>query len=330
VSEVNNLCEIHGLSISYTLQDRSRVRALENLNLVLRSGEAIGILGESGSGKSTLATAILRLLPAHARREQGTVSFRGRDLFAMPESELRAIRGREIALVFQDPAMVLNPVLTAGTQIAESIRAHFSMSASERRKRSLDLLGEVGFDRPEEICRAYPHQLSGGERQRVAIAQAISCRPALLIADEPTSKLDACLQSEIMALLRKIRGEHGLAILLITHDPTILAAFADRIAVMYTGRIIEVGPVAQVFRQPLHPYSEALVRIAKDTATSSWAATHSPLAAIDGESPDLARPPAGCRFHPRCPVRMDVCDSHAPKDFLIEPARLVNCFKYGE
>jgi oligopeptide/dipeptide ABC transporter ATP-binding protein len=330
VAEEKKLCEIRGLSISYILQDRVRIPALDNINLTIRNHEVIGILGESGSGKSTLAASILHLLPAHARREQGSILFQGRDLFSMSDSELRKIRGREISLIFQDPALALNPVMTVGSQIAEPMRAHLPLSAQERRARVLDLVAEVGFDRPQEIDRAYPHQLSGGERQRVAIAQAISCRPALLIADEPTSKLDAPLQAEIVALLRKIRHKHELAIVLITHDPTILAGLADRIAVMYAGRIIELGSAADLFRQPLHPYSEALVKIARDTVANFQSGTRAHLAVINGESPDPARLPAGCRFHPRCPIRMDVCDAHDPTSFLVEPARLVNCFKYGE
>jgi oligopeptide/dipeptide ABC transporter ATP-binding protein len=330
VAEEKTLCEVRGLSISYRLQHRARVPALDGLNLMVSNHEVIGILGESGSGKSTLAAAIPQLLPAHARREQGMVLFRGRDVCTMSDSELRKIRGHEISLIFQDPALALNPVMTIGSQIAEPMRTHLPLSASERKTRVLDLLSEVGFDRPREIARAYPHQLSGGERQRVAIGQAISCRPALLIADEPTSKLDAPLQAEIVALLRKIRREHELAILLITHDPTILAGFADRIAVMYAGRIIEVGSAPNFFRQPFHPYSETLVKIARETLDNFQSGTHSHIAVINGESPDPASFPTGCRFHPRCPVRMDICDAHDPAPFLVEPTRLVSCFKYGE
>jgi oligopeptide/dipeptide ABC transporter ATP-binding protein len=248
----------------------------------------------------------------------------------MSDSKLRKIRGREISLIFQDPALALNPVMTIGSQIAEPMRTHLSLSAPERRARVLDLLAEVGFDRPQEIGRAYPHQLSGGERQRVAIAQALSCRPPLLIADEPTSKLDVPLQAEIVALLRKIRRGHELAVVLITHDPTLLAGFADRIAVMYAGRIIELGSAPDLFRQPLHPYSEALVKLAREAVDNFQSGTRAHFSVINGESPDPARFPAGCRFHPRCPARMDVCDAHDPTPFLLEPARRVSCFKYGE
>jgi peptide/nickel transport system ATP-binding protein len=305
------------------------VRAVDDLSLAIREGEVVGILGESGCGKSTLANAILRLLPEHADCEQGAVLFGDRDLLAMSESKLRDIRGREISVVPQDPAVALNPVVNVGSQIAEVLRAHLPMRTTERRARVLELLSEVGFDRPAEIYTAYPHQLSGGQRQRVAIAQAISCKPALVIADEPTSKLDAPLQAEIISLLAKIRSEHGIAIVMISHDPAVFAGFADRVAVMYAGRIVEIGTTAQVFRDPLHPYTQALVQIAKSTiAPAPYARTR--FAAIEGDSPDPSRLPMGCRFHPRCPERMEICSQRYPQAFLPEPSRPVNCFKYGE
>lgn len=324
------LCEVRGLSVTYALQDGTQIRAVDDLSLAVRSVEVVGILGESGCGKSTLANAILRLLPGHATCERGAVLFRGRDLLRMSEANLRAIRGREISVIPQDPALTLNPVLNAGSQIAEVLRAHLPFGAIERRARVLELLGEVGFDQPEEIYGAYPHQLSGGQRQRVAIAQAISCKPALLIADEPTSKLDAPLQAEIIALLVRIRREHGIAIVMISHDPAVFAGFADRMAVMYAGRIVEIGTTAQIFRNPLHPYTQALVQIARAELGSAPWTGRMRFAAIDGESPDPSCLPAGCRFHPRCPDRMEVCKQRYPQAFLPEPSRPVNCFKYGE
>jgi len=323
------LCEVRGLSVTYALRDGKRIRAVDDLSLAIRNGEVVGILGESGCGKSTLANAILRLLPGHADSEQGTVLFRDCDLLSMSESKLREIRGREIAVVPQDPALALNPVMNAGSQIAEVLRAHLPLRGRERRARTLQLLSEVGFDRPEDIYGAYPHQLSGGQRQRVAIAQAISCRPALLIADEPTSKLDAPLQAEIIALLAHIRREHGISIVMISHDPAVFAGFADRVAVMYAGRIVEIGTTVQIFRQPLHPYTQALVQIAKSAVTAAPAARVR-FAAIEGDSPDPSTLPSGCRFHPRCPERMEICSQRCPQVFLPEPSRPVSCFKYGE
>jgi peptide/nickel transport system ATP-binding protein len=209
------------------------------------------------------------------------------------------------------------------------LRAHLRFNAQQRRERVLELLREVGFDHPQEIYSAYPHQLSGGQRQRIAIAQAVACGPALLIADEPTSKLDAPLQAEIVALLSQIRRQHGTAILVISHDPAWFAGFADRIAVMYAGRIVEVGTSGEIFGRPLHPYTQALVRIAT-SAVVAGSSTRVRLPAIEGESPDPTRIPAGCRFEPRCSERMDVCSTRYPRAFMPEPSRPVNCFKYGE
>ena len=324
-----NFVQIRDLKVTYAPETGALVRALEGVSLEIARGEIVGILGESGCGKSTLASALLRLLPPHATCEAGTISIDGRDLMQLSERDLRAIRGKEVSMIPQDPALSLNPVMTAGSQISEVLRAHLPLTAKQRRERVMELLREVGFDSPEEIYAAYPHQLSGGQRQRIAIAQAISCVPALLIADEPTSKLDASLQTEIVALLSRIRQQHGTAILVISHDPSLFAGFADRIAVMYAGRIVEVGSTAAIFRKSLHPYTQALVSIAASTLVSATD-TKAPLPAIAGESPDPTCVPLGCRFEPRCAERMEACSIRYPAEFIPEPARLVSCFKYGE
>jgi oligopeptide/dipeptide ABC transporter ATP-binding protein len=321
--------QVRDLTVTYHPEHGDPIRALDGLSIEVRAGEIVGILGESGCGKSTLASALLRLLAPHAKCEGGTILVRGRDLLNLSERELRAIRGREISLISQDPALSLNPVMTAGSQVGEVLRAHLPLNAQQRRERVMELFREVGFDHPEEIYSAYPHQLSGGQRQRIAIAQAVACRPALLIADEPTSKLDATLQAEIVALLSQIRGQHGTAILLISHDPTLFAGFTDRIAVMYAGRIVEVGSSAEIFGRPLHPYTQALVRIAMSSMVTGSSA-RARLPAIEGESPDLTCIPVGCRFEPRCSERMDICSRRYPREFMPEPSRPVNCFKYGE
>jgi peptide/nickel transport system ATP-binding protein len=321
------LVEIRGLRVAYPTAGGSRIAAVDDLSISIHRGEVVGLLGESGCGKSTLANSILRLLPAYTRYESGSILLRGRDLLQEPESALRAVRGRDLALIPQDPALSLNPVMNVGSQIADVLRAHFSLPATERRVRVMELLRELGFDQPEDIYNAYPHQLSGGQRQRVAIAQAIACRPALVIADEPTSKLDAPLQAEIVALLSQIRKNHGTAILVISHDPVLFAGFADRIAVMYAGRIVEVGRTSEIFRQPLHPYTQALVRIAKSAADARM---QKYFPAIEGESPDPASFSLGCRFEARCPERMGICAQRYPQMFLPEPSRPVSCFKYGE
>jgi oligopeptide/dipeptide ABC transporter ATP-binding protein len=324
------LIEVQGLSVSYCLADGTKIRAVEGLDFVCSPGETVGILGESGCGKSTLAQAILQLLPPRACCEQGTVFFRGRDLLTLSESDLRELRGRHIALVPQDPALSLNPVMTVATQIEEVLRAHVTMRKSERRARVLELLGEVGFDCPQSICGTYPHQLSGGQRQRITIAQAIACNPALIIADEPTSKLDAPLQAEIVTLLAQVRRKHGIAMLVISHDPTLFAGFVDRIAVMYAGSVIETGSASQVLGEPLHPYTQALLRIAKSAVVTTVPGSRSRVAAIEGESPNPAAFPHGCRFHPRCLDRMELCSQRIPQAFLPSPSRPVRCFKYGE
>jgi oligopeptide/dipeptide ABC transporter ATP-binding protein len=321
--------QVRELTVAYYPENGAPVRALDGVNIELRAGDIVGILGESGCGKSTLASALLRLLPPHARCESGTILFRRRDLLNLSEKQLRALRGLEISLISQDPALSLNPVMTVGSQIGEVLRAHLPIDAQQRRERVTELLQEVGFDRSDEIYSAYPHQLSGGQRQRIAIAQAIACRPALLIADEPTSKLDATLQAEIVALLSQIRKQHGTTILVISHDPALFAGFADRIAVMYAGRIIEVGSSAEIFVRPLHPYTQALVRIAASSVVTG-SSTRFQFPAIEGESPDPSRIPIGCRFEPRCSERMDICSHSYPREFMPEPSRPVNCFKYGK
>jgi oligopeptide/dipeptide ABC transporter ATP-binding protein len=321
--------QVRELTVTYSPEDGEPIHALDGTSIEVRTGEIVGILGESGCGKSTLASALLRLLAPNAKCESGTILLRGSDLLNLSERELRAIRGREISLIPQEPALSLNPVMTAGSQVGEMLRAHLPLNAPQRRERVMELFREVGFDHPEEIFSAYPHQLSGGQRQRIAIAQAVACRPALLIADEPTSKLDPTLQAEIVALLSQIRRQHGTAILVISHDPALFAGFADRIAVMYAGRIVEVGSSAEIFGRPLHPYTQALVRIAASSAiTGSRARVR--LQAIEGESPDPTCIPVGCRFEPRCSERMDVCSRRYPREFMPEPSRPVNCFKYGE
>jgi oligopeptide/dipeptide ABC transporter ATP-binding protein len=302
---------------------------LYDIHLEIRTGEVLGILGESGCGKSTLANAALRLLPRHANCEAGEILFRGRDLLKLSESELCTIRGREISLVPQDPALSLNPVMTAGTQIREVLRAHLPFAAKQRTERVFDLLQAVGFDQPDDIYHAYPHQLSGGQRQRVAIAQAVACWPALVIADEPTSRLDSALRSEIVGLLSALRRHDGTAILAISHDPGMFVGFADRIAVMYAGRIVEIGTCADVFEKPLHPYTQALVRIAKSARAARRHASDR-FEAIAGDPPEPTLAISGCAFTPRCPERMEICTREYPGVVALEPTRCVSCFRYAE
>jgi len=322
-----NSIEVRDLRVTYYPEDGIPIRAVDRIDFDLGPKEVVGILGESGCGKSTVASALLRILPPHAKCDTGEILFRGHNLLNLSERHLRAIRGREISMIPQDPALSLNPVMTAGSQIGEVLLAHLGLNAKRRRERVLELLAEVGFAQPEEIYSAYPHQLSGGSRQRIVIAQAVACRPAFLIADEPTSKLDATLRAEIIGLLSRTRRQHGTAILVISHDPTIFAGFADRVAVMYAGRIVEVGGTAEIFRRPLHPYTQALARIANHSVMSGTS-VRMRLPSIAGESPDPAHLPVGCPFEPRCPERMGICVRSYPREFLPEPSHPVNCFKY--
>ncbi|HKW16316.1 MAG TPA: ABC transporter ATP-binding protein [Terriglobales bacterium] len=257
------LIDISELTVRYRPMVGGPVLALNNVNLKMSPGEIVGLLGESGSGKSTLAATILQLLPATAER-QGRILFKGENLTPRTERELRQLRGRHISVIPQDPANALNPVMRAGAQISEVLRAHMRLTRAERQARVLELLHEVGFDDPERIRCSYPHQLSGGQRQRVVIAQAIACRPELIIADEPTSKLDPVSQTQVLELIAKMAREHKTALLWITHDPATLAGFADRVAVMHSGRIVEEACSEKVFTEPAHAYTRALMRISQE------------------------------------------------------------------
>lgn len=322
------LAEIRGLTVTYTPEDGPPVIALDDVSLDVRPGDVVGIMGESGSGKSTLAASIVRLLPPGANYRKGSIRFEGRDLLEMGEHELRTLRGVCISLIPQDPAICLNPVIRVGEQIAEVIRAHGTMSRGERRTRVQDLLREVCFDDPERIYGAYPHQLSGGQRQRVVIAQAMACRPALVIADEPTSKLDPPVQADILALLSGLVHRYATAMLMITHDPAILAGVAGRVAVMYAGRIVEEGKTEDVFQKPLHPYTQGLLRLAM-TDLGNPILTRAPFPSIAGEPPGLTRTEPGCRFEPRCPARMPVCAQRDPRASAGPDCHSVSCFLYG-
>jgi oligopeptide/dipeptide ABC transporter ATP-binding protein len=321
------LATVRDLSVTYSFGGSHAVRALVDANLEIGAGESLGILGESGSGKSTLAAAFLRLLPEGATYKSGSIVFRGCNILSAAERDLRAIRGAQIAFIPQEPALTLNPVISVGDQIAEVIRAHFPGSTKDRKIRVEALLTEVGFDRPREIYRAYAHQLSGGQRQRIAIAQAMACRPALVIADEPTSKLDAPLQIEILDLMRALRREHGTSFVLISHDPAVLAGFVDRIVVIYAGRIVEEGSITDIFRKPLHPYTQALVRLTSRHLPGQT--RRAAFSAIPGEPPDLSRSERGCAFAARCPQRMKVCVEETPDESTPEANRRVRCFLYG-
>jgi ABC-type glutathione transport system ATPase component len=286
-TSADQLLYIKDLSVSYISRNGESLPAIVKLSIELQLGEILGIAGESGCGKSTLAHAVLGLLPANAKCETGQILFAGNYLQSLTERELRCVRGRQISLVPQDPALSLNPVIAVGTQIAEVLRAHLPLTSSQRRDRVMELLEEVGFDQLSQIYRAYPHQLSGGQRQRIVIAQAIACRPALLIADEPTSKLDVGSRSEMVSLLAHLRARHRMALIVITHDFSVVAAIADRVAFMYRGSMVDVGKCEEVFRRPTHPYTQALLRIARSTRIDVGTSRQR-FPTIDSDDPDPA------------------------------------------
>jgi oligopeptide/dipeptide ABC transporter ATP-binding protein len=276
------------------------VRAVDGVDLTVEKGKTLGIVGESGCGKSVTALSVMRLLPTPpARIVSGQIRFDGRDLTALSERELEDVRGREIAMVFQDPMTALNPTLTIGTQIREVLRRHLGLDGDTARRRAAELLDEVGIPRARERLDDYPHRFSGGMRQRVLIAIAISCEPRLLIADEPTTALDVTVQAQVLDLLDDLRRAHDMAMILITHNMGVVAESADDVAVMYAGQIVEQAPARELFHRPEHPYTEALLAALPDLDDGDARARR--LTAIAGRPPDLIDPPQACRFAARCP-----------------------------
>jgi oligopeptide/dipeptide ABC transporter ATP-binding protein len=289
----------------------------------VRKGETLGLVGESGSGKSMTAFSILRLVQPPGRIAGGRVLFQGRDLMTLPERQMRRVRGAGIALIFPEPMTALNPVFTVGDQIAEAMLVHGLATRAEAKRRAVELLDAVRVAEPERRVRDYPHQLSGGMRQRVLIAMALSCRPSLVIADEPTTALDVTIQAQILDLLREMRAALDLSMLLISHDLGIIAGNADRIAVMYAGRIVEQGPVRDVFRAPAHPYTRALL------ASIPRGASGGRLNAIEGTVPPLTELPRGCAFAPRCAEALPVCRLEPPVSTTIQPDHAVRCYLHA-
>ncbi len=292
----------------------------------IEAGEVLGVVGESGSGKSSLAAALLRLLPPNGRIPRGSVVFEGVDLLATEEDALRRIRGARIALIFQEPGLALHPAIRVGDQVGEVLRAHQTTGAAQREMTAKALDAVFGAE-AGRIADAYPHQLSGGQRQRVLLAQAIACGPSVVIADEPTASLDVVTQKEILSLFRNLRRDLGLTLLLITHNPALLAGFADRILVLYAGTVAECGPADEVLSRPSHPYTEALLDCLPLWRGGDTGKARLPVVA--GDAPDMTSPFVGCRFEPRCPARMDACTAREPAPTTVGAAHSVSCFKFG-
>jgi oligopeptide/dipeptide ABC transporter ATP-binding protein len=300
------LLQVRGLHT--TVRNRSgSLEILRGVDLAVDRGETLAVVGESGSGKSFTALSITGLLPADASITAGAVLLEDRDLASMPAHERRAIRGAEIGMVYQDPMTSLNPVMRIGKQVMEGLTAH-GWSKSAARARTIEVLGEVGLPTPERLVRLYPHQLSGGMRQRVLIACAIAPRPKALIADEPTTALDVTIQQQILDLVGRLRDEYGLAVIWITHDLGVVARIADRVAVMYAGRVVELADTRTLFAHPTHPYTDGLLRSLPTPDDPHQA----PLAQIGGVPVSLSALPSGCPFAPRCPQRIERCEAAEP------------------
>jgi len=296
------------------------IHAVDDVSLTVRSGEAVAIVGESGSGKTMTARSIMRLVPAPGRIVSGSVLLNGRDLVGLSNAALQHIRGAQISIVFQDPMTHLNPLMRVGEQILETIRAHRGTTREAAKAEAIHALELVRMPSPRRVFDSYPHQLSGGMRQRVLIAIAISCRPALLIADEPTTALDVTIQAQIMALLADLRRTVEVGLLLITHDLGVVAEFCDRVYVMYAGRIVEHADVYGLFASPKHPYTAALLR------STLSIGRRQPFEPIEGQPPSLLAPPPGCRFHPRCSFVMDRCRTQEPPLLTVEATRSSRCW----
>ena len=301
------LLEVRDLTVEFPTR-RGTLRALDRVSLALEPGEVLGVVGESGAGKSLTGTAIIGLLAPPGRIAGGQILLDGTRIDTLPEEAMRRLRGRRIGAIFQDPLTTLNPLLPIGRQLTETIRTHLSLSAAEARDRAVHWLDEVGIPAASRRIDAYPHEFSGGQRQRVVIALALCAEPQVVIADEPTTALDVSVQAQIITLLKRLTRDHGTAVMLITHDMGVIAETADRVAVMYAGRIAELGPVAEVVRRPAHPYTKGLMG-----SIPSLEHRVARLAQIDGAMPRLDAIPRGCAFHPRCPLAFDRCRAERPE-----------------
>jgi oligopeptide/dipeptide ABC transporter ATP-binding protein len=297
------------------------VKALDGISFEIHAGEVFGLVGETGCGKSVTALSVLRLIPfPPGRVVGGSIRFKDTDLLALPSDQMRSFRGKEISMIFQEPMTSLNPVFRVGDQMSEVIRMHQGLGRSAALEAAIGMLERVRIPDARKVARQYPHQLSGGMRQRVMIAMELSCRPALLIADEPTTALDVTIQAQILRLLSEMRREMGTSILLITHDLGVVAQMCDRVAVMYAGSIVEQASVADIFQDPRHPYTQGLwgaIPLIDDEKAS--------LAVIPGTVPDLSRLPEGCKFHPRCGRRFEPCDRMRPEMAEVAPGHFTAC-----
>jgi oligopeptide/dipeptide ABC transporter ATP-binding protein len=321
MAESSALLEVEELRTHFFTR-RGIIKAVDGVSFTLHAGETLALVGESGSGKSVTCLSLVRLVPEPAGRiVGGRVVFAGEDLLRKTPAEMRWVRGKQIAMVLQDPMTSLNPALTIGTQVAEVVRLHQGLRGSSLRERILEALRRLRIPAPEARLGHYAHQLSGGMRQRVSSAIAMACAPRLLIADEPTTSLDVTIQAQYLDLLKEVQAQSGVAIILVTHDFGIVAANADRVAVMYAGQIVEMGSTEQVFDTPSHPYTQALLR-----CLPSVDLKRQQLVEIGGQPPDLAQLPVGCPFAPRCVKRQPICTEAYPPTVTIEAGHIAQCY----
>lgn len=316
------LLEVKDLK-TYFYTEEGIVRAVDGVSFTLEKGEVFGLVGETGCGKTVTALSIMRLVPEPGRIVGGNVIFKGEDLLKKKEEDMRRIRGKDIAMIFQDPLSSLNPVYTIGNQISEVFKIHQGLNKKDSLKKTIEMLKRVNIPFPEKVVNQYPHELSGGMRQRCMIAMALSCNPELLIADEPTTALDVTIQAQIIELLKKLIKDFHSSVLLISHNLGLISEICDKVAVMYAGTIVEFSSIETIFQNAKHPYTMALIEaIPKMDKRTKW------LKAIDGAVPDMLNPPDGCKFHPRCPKAFSVCSKEVPEEIEVENGHKVTCHLY--
>jgi len=310
---------------TYFYTEESVLKAVDDISFQINQGELVGIVGESGSGKSVTSLSLMRLIESPGEIVSGEINFASKDLLKCSEKEMEHIRGNDLEMIFQESLTSLNPVLTVGRQISETIRTHQNVSKEAAYKRSIELLKQVKIPRPEEVYRSFPHTLSGGMRQRVMIAIALSCQPKLLIADEPTTALDVSIQAQVLKLIKELAQSVNVAVLLITHDLGVIAEMVDRVLVMYGGKIVETADVYTLFDEPKHPYTKGLLK-----SMLPFERDEDSLYSIKGHVPRPEQMPKGCKFHPRCEFAMDICRKQEPDLIQLNEAENVRCWLYEE
>ncbi|HSB72317.1 MAG TPA: ABC transporter ATP-binding protein [Candidatus Methylomirabilis sp.] len=325
---VGPLLRVNGLRVHF-FTGSGVVKAVDGIGYDLKPGQTLGLVGESGSGKTISSLALLRLIPRPGRIISGEIIFQGEDLVTKREDEMIGVRGKQIAMIFQNPAYSLNPIYTIGDQLGEILMWHEKLGRRTALERVAELLRLVGITDPVSRLKQFPHELSGGMKQRVCVARALLCNPALVLADEPTTNLDVTIQAQILDLLKELKDRFHMAMILVTHDMGVVARMADRITVMYAGRICETADARVIFRNPCHPYTRALLETMPRIDQSYTGDRKNRLVVIPGRIPNLIDPPRGCRFHPRCPIAKEHCTTILPEPVQVAEGHLVSCLEYG-